>query len=206
MPDSVTRFGDAVWDLPPLILYPFNEHVSPAALLENSRAALMLSGLVSNDGTDPEILTRRLMAGRYSEIRMLFFLGKDIFRWLEQCHEFAQRVPVLHEARVVRQSFAGLLVAHPPRNVQEKLTVWGVADSASVFSRALGLNTLFVCPPELDLLAAEFLNHYYRYADHLFRCFLESEPHTAITAANFRFDLYASGEYSRLLETEWGAT
>jgi len=74
--------------LPPLILHPFNERVPPSALLENSKAALMLSGLIPNDGSDQEDLKRRLLAGRYSEIRMLYFLGKDVFRWIEQCVEW----------------------------------------------------------------------------------------------------------------------
>jgi hypothetical protein len=34
---------------------------------------------------------------------------------------------------------------------------------------------------------------------------MASQPHLIVTAANFRFDLYASGEYSRMLESEWGA-
>jgi hypothetical protein len=71
--------GETVWTLPPLILHPFNERVPASALLENSRAALMLSGLIPSDGTDEEALKRRLLSGRYAELRMLFFLG-DFFR------------------------------------------------------------------------------------------------------------------------------
>ena len=74
-----TTLGGLVRELPPLILHPFNERVQPAALLANSKAALMLSGLIPSDGADEETLKRRLLAGRYSEIRMLFFLGKDVF-------------------------------------------------------------------------------------------------------------------------------
>src|SRR5690242_9125381 len=81
-------FGEAVWELPPLILHPFNERVPPSALLDNSKAALMLSGLIPSDGTAEEELQRRLLAGRYGEVRMLFFLGKDVFRWVEQCVEW----------------------------------------------------------------------------------------------------------------------
>jgi hypothetical protein len=33
---------------------------------------------------------------------------------------------------------------------------------------------------------------------------MDMQPHRSITAVNFRFDLYASGEYSRMLESEWG--
>lgn len=204
MSSSTTVFGNAVWNLPPLILHPFNENVPPAALLENSRATLMLSGLISNEGDDPEILARRLLSGRYSEVRMLFFLGKDLFRWIGQCAESIARFPELESAGVREQSFADLLIRNPPPDVKEKLTRWGVGDYSSIFSRALGLNTVFLRPPEADLLAEEFLRSYHRYADFLFRCFLESEPYCSLTAVNFHFDLYASGEYSRKLESEWG--
>src|SRR5580704_11998485 len=98
--------GEAVWQMPPLILHPFNERVSPGTLLENSKAALMLSGLIPSEGIDPDELKRRLLTGRYSEIRMLFFLGKDIFRWIGQCIEIAQRTPQLESTGMKRQSFA----------------------------------------------------------------------------------------------------
>jgi len=204
MSPSRTTFENSVWQLPPLILHPFNENVPPAALLENSRAALVLSGLISNDGHDPEILTQRLLSGRYAEVRMLFFLGKDLMRWIEQCVECVARIAELESAQIRAQSFASLLTTGAPDEVKEKLARWGVADYASIFSRALGLNTLFIQPPDIDLLSAEFLRNYHRYADSLFRCYMELEPHCAIGAANFPFALYASGEYSRLLESEWG--
>jgi hypothetical protein len=199
----LTTLGETVWDLPPLILHPFNERVPPAALLENSKAALMLSGLIPNDGTDSEDLKRRLLSGRYSEIRMLFFLGKDLLRWAEQCSEWASRIPELEGAYLRGQSFAGLLTTGPPPAVRDKLIRWGVADYVSIFARSIGLNAMFQEPPAFETLAEEFLSNYHRYADSLYRCFMDSQPYGAIAAANFRFDLYASGEYSRLLETQW---
>jgi hypothetical protein len=90
-----TTLGETVWDLPPLILHPFNERVPPTALLENSKAALMLSGMIPSDGSDPDDLKRRLLSGRYSEMRMLFFLGKDVMRWIDQSLEWAGRIPEL---------------------------------------------------------------------------------------------------------------
>ena len=200
-----TTFGDTVWDLPPLILHPFNERVPPSALLENSRASLILSGLIPNDGTDPDELRRRLLAGRYAEVRMLYFLGKDVLRWMEQALEWALRVPELQATEIRSQSFAALLTWSPPESVKEKLVRWGVADYVSIFSRAVGLNSLFLEPPAFDLLSDEFLRNYHRYADALFRCFMDSETHCTLAAKNFRFELYASGEYSKMLETEWGS-
>lgn len=203
MPSLIAPLGDAVWTLPPLILHPFNERVPPATLLENSKAALMLSGLIPSDGSDEEQLRRRLLAGRYAEVRMLFFLGKDVLRWIEQCVEWVRSEPELADREIRRQSFAGLLTAAPPENVKEKLTRWGVADYAAIFSRAIGLNAVFAQPPAFDVLDEEFLRSYHRYADFLYRCYMESEAHHIIVSRNFHFELYASGEYSRLLESEW---
>ena len=194
-----------MWELPPLILHPFNERVSPSALLDNSKAALMLAGLIPSDGSDADELKRRLLGGRYSELRMLFFLGKDVLRWIDQCADWAERIPELAAAGDVRrQSFAGLLIGCPPALVRDKLLRWGVSDYSSIFARAIGINAVFADPPPCGLLAEEFLRGYHRYADYLYRCYMDSQPHLTITSANFRFDLYASGEYSRMLEAQWG--
>jgi len=201
---SIAQTGQAVWNLPPLILHPFNEHVPPTALLENSKAALMLSGLIPGDGTDEEVLHRKVMAGRYAEVRMLFFLGKDVSRWLEQCMEIVDRHAELYDRGVMRQSFAGLLTAGPPEAVREKLLRWGVLDYPSIFARAIGIHALFAEPPDAGTLSEEFLRNYHRYSDALFRCFMEAEKHATIIAEQFPFELYASGEYSRMLESEWG--
>ena len=206
MPSSVRMLGREVWELPPLILHPFNERVPPASLLDSSKAALMLSGLVPNDGSDQDDLRRRLLAGRYAEVRMLFFLGKDVLRWVEQCQDFVEHTTTLQGLDIRAQSFAALLTSDPPEPVKSKLLAWGVADYAAIFARGMGLHALFAMPPAFELLSSEFLGSYHRYADTLFRCYLESQPHAAISCSNFRFDLYASGEYSRMLETEWGAS
>jgi hypothetical protein len=191
--------------LPPLILHPFNERVPPSALLDNSKAALMLSGLIPPDGTAEDELQRRLLAGRYSEVRMLFFLGKDVFRWVEQCVEWTGRTAALADAGIYPQSFVSLLTSSPPAAVKEKLVRWGVADYASIFSRAIGLNVLFLQAPAFDCLAEEFLRNYHRYADALYRSYLGAQAYRPLTPANFRFELYASGEYSRILESKWAA-
>src|SRR3954464_13294009 len=128
MSTAQTNFGDSLWHLPPLILHPFNERIPPSALLENSKAALMLSGLIPNDGTDEDSLKKRLLNGRYAEMRMLFFLGRDIFRWVDQCVEWAGRVSEFSGIEMEPQSFVSLLTASPPENVRQKLTAWGVAD------------------------------------------------------------------------------
>jgi hypothetical protein len=199
----VNTSSETVWTLPPLILHPFNERVPPSALLENSKAALMLSGLIPGDGSDDGELKRRLLVGRTSEARMLFFLGKDVFRWMDQCTEWSAGHDAVRDLALMPQSFAGLLTTHPPPAVREKLLRWGVSDYVSIFSRAIGLYAVFAEPPSLDLLTPEFLRNYYRYADSIYHAWLDAQPHPTITCANFRFDLYASGEYSQLLESQW---
>jgi hypothetical protein len=74
----------------------------------------------------------------------------------------------------------------------------------AVFARAIGMNWIFTEPPKFDLLAAHFLASYHHNGDALFRCFRQLQPFRKISAANFRFGLYDSGEYSRLLEQQWG--
>jgi hypothetical protein len=204
MPASAAALGSATWELPPLILHPFNERIDPAFILKSSQAALMLAGLAPGDGSDQDELRRRLMAGRYAEVRMLFFLGKDVWRWIEQCEELVEHTPDLHGCDLHSQSFAGLLTANPPVSVKKKLITWGVADYASLFSRGIGLKAMFATPPSLELLTPEFLSNYHRYADALYRSYMDGRAHRSIAAANFQFDLYASGEYSRLLESQWG--
>ena len=196
---------NGIWELPPLILYPFNERVSPGTLLDSSKAALMLSGLLPSDGSDPEELKRRLLGGRYAEVRMLYFLGKDVLRWVEQCQDVVERTPELQGREIRSQSFAGLLTQDSPEKVRSKLLAWGVADYASVFARGIGLNSMFTEPPRFDLLTGQFLSSYHHYGDALFRCYMELQPHCHVTHVNFCFDLYASGEYSRMLEQQWEA-
>ncbi len=202
---SVKPLGETVWDLPPLILHPFNERVPPSVLIENSRAALVMAGLIPDDGSDWDELTRRLLSGRHAEIRMLYYLGKDVRRWVSQCEESTVRIPELNGAEIHEQSFAGLLTGAPPPKVKEKLLRWGVLDYPTVFSRAIGLTAVFSEPPAIGDLTEEFLRNYHRYADAMYRCYMDSQPHQIVKPLNFRFELYASGEYSRLLESAWEA-
>jgi len=165
----------------------------------------MLSGLIPPDGSGEEELQRRILAGRYGEVRMLFFVGKDVLRWVDQCVEWVTGEPRLDSEGVCAQSFVELLTSDPPPAVREKLVRWGVMDYASIFSRAIALNFIFAQPPSMDLLSEEFLQNYHRYADGLYRTYLATHAHRALTSVNFRFEIYASGEYSRMLESNWTA-
>ncbi len=68
---------------------------------------------------------------------MLFYLGKDLSRWLDQCMEVVDRDEDLRQSGIQRGSFASLLVEDPPAQVQEKLRSWGVVDFKTIFRRAL---------------------------------------------------------------------
>ena len=108
--NALIDFGTQRWELPPLILHPFSDQSGPSKLLDSSRASLMLSGLLPTDEVDEDELTRRLLEGRLCEIRMLFFVGKDLLRWMAQCEDFIGRVPELSGAGIRQQSFAELLI------------------------------------------------------------------------------------------------
>ncbi len=192
------------WRLSPLILHPFAETAGTDKLVESSRASLMLQGLLPAGQLSRDQLDERLLSGRYCEIKMLFYVGRDLMRWIDQCLDLVEREPVLQKGGLCYQAFAAILVDHPPAGVREKLKTWGVADYRSIFSRALGLNALFAELPSREVLAPEFIRHYYRYADQLYMSRQLLWNFSGIQPHQFEFELYASGEYSRMLETEWG--
>ena len=191
------------WELPPLILHPFSDEHGPETLVECSRAQLMLSGILPSDGATHEALEARVLDGRVCECKMLYYVGLDLERWLEQCIEVSAREESLREFSLSRGSFASLLINESPRHVHEKLQGWGVADYKSLFSRALGLNSIFVSAPDAGSTRDLFLLHYHVFTDGLFRSWNEVYSGRALTPDAFTFDLYASGEYSRILERQW---
>jgi hypothetical protein len=196
-------FKGQKWELPPLILHPFSDNSGPGKLVQSSRASLMLNGLLPHDQSSEDELTRKLIEGRVCEIRMLFFVGKDLLRWIGQCMDFIGSIPELKDAGLREQSFAEFLVQNPPEPVRAKLRGWGVFDYKSIFSRAIGLNAVFSDPPNEDCVSNEFIRNYFRYADHMFSCRQQMQTFTELTVENFHFQIYASGEYSRLLEQSW---
>jgi hypothetical protein len=200
---SPNTLGTRVWELPPLILHPFSNQKGPGVLLEGSKAALMLAGLMPGLGEDRDELRRKLLLSRYAEVRMLYFVGKDLLRWIGQCVELVARTEELGNLKICEQSFAALLVYNPPAAVLQKLQQWGVANPQSVFSRAIGIASLFREVPSVEDLTEMFLMHYHTFADHLFVCAQHLMPFTEISATNFAFELYASGEYLKMLEKEW---
>jgi hypothetical protein len=189
--------------LPPLILHPFSDSSSPERLALSTRASLVLQGLLPDEGLGDQELTQRILEGRFCEIRMLFYLGKDVRRWLDQCMEVVDRDDELRQSGIQRESFAVLLIDAPPEAVREKLRSWGVVDFKVIFRRALGLHTLFAVLPERDSLATDFLRSYQSFTDRLFEFYIESVPAPRLRQTDFEFEIYASGEYAKLLEKEW---
>ncbi len=190
-----------ILQLPPLILHPFSGGGEPADLMEGSKASLALQGLIVSE-EEESVLYRRMIAGRYQEIRMLLFLGKDLFRWLRQAVEHLCSAEDA-DKRICEQSFAALIVEDPPESVKRKLEGWGVSDRRAVFSRAIGIHSLFEEPPPLDSLSPIFLKNYHRYADHAYICFQHLRPFLPLDGKRFQFEIYASEEYARLLSDEW---
>jgi hypothetical protein len=191
------------WALPPLILHPFAPENGPDKLLEGSRAQLMLQGMMPRGDTDVEDLRRIVLTGRYQEIRMLYFLGKDIMRWSEQCVDFAKRQPLLQDLGIRDQSFSALLVETPPKALIEKMAAWGINDRRSIFSRAIGLNVVFTEPPRMELLSTMFLQSYQRFSDYFYVCYQNLLPFAPLDSEKFMFEIYASEDYAKKLSEGW---
>jgi hypothetical protein len=192
--------GQPRQQLPPLILHPFSGGNRVEDLLEGSRATLALNGLIDSE-EEERVLRDRMLLGRYQEIRMLIFLGKDVFRWLNQCVESLRNRE--EDPRIIEQSFAALLVESPPDTVRRKLEIWGVTDRRAVFSRAIGMHGLFEIPPPPETLSSTFLLNYHRFADHAYICFQHLHAFLPLDATQYHFDLFASEEYARMLSEQW---
>ena len=191
------------WKLPPLILHPFTGEKGPDSLLEGSRAQLALNGLLPGVNGDLEEMARLVTGGRYQELKMLIYIGRDLQRWAEQCVDFVNREPHLRGAGLLEQSFVTMLVNRPPVSFAAKMTKWGITDQRSIFSRAIGLNSVFDQPPPMESLGAKFLQSYQRYADYLFICYQTMVQYRSLDQDGFVFDLYASEEYAKLLADGW---
>lgn len=191
--------------LPPLILHPFTDAAGSLQVLESAKAAAQML-LDGREETQGEQLRRQLLDGRYAEFRMLFFVGKDVFRWLAQCADFAARSEELSSRGLVEQSFAEFLITKTPPEVEAKLRRWGVGDYSRIFARAIGIHIQFQEPPPREVLARDYLRAYYRFADYAYACWKDSVSFPVLAAEDFGFSLYASGEYSKILEEEWNGS
>jgi hypothetical protein len=140
---------------------------------------------------------------RYLELRMLYFVGKDLERWLQQCAEFVENDAELVGENYSQQSFASYLIESTPPGVRNKLLSWGVVDYRNIFVRALGLRSVFQELPDCDIVSRAFLLDYHRFTDYLYACRQQLSPFTPIAVNAFIFEIYASAEYSQILEKQW---
>ena len=202
--DSAATLDRDVFELPPLILHPFSDATGPSRLVESSRASLMLHGLLPSGEYSSDELERRLLDGRYCELRMVYYVGRDVMRWVEQCMDVVSRHPGAFPAGLEAQSFADYLVQNAPPCVEEKLRKWGVNDYRSIFARGIALNVMFAEAPVRGRLSDEFVRNYHRYADQIFQTYQTQATWESIDPRRVNFELYASGEYSRMLEQSWG--
>ncbi len=200
---SVKRQTPVKLELPPLILHPLAEESSPENMLEGSRANLMLHGLLPCEEQSEDELVEKVARSRYLELRMLFFVGKDLERWLQQCVDLVERNPSLSENGYTIHSFASYLIESTPSNVRSKLLSWGVVDYRNIFVRALGLRSIYREMPEFQTVAISFLLDYHRFTDYLYACRQQLSPFVQIPAKTFAFEIYASAEYSQMLERQW---
>ncbi|MBV9760252.1 MAG: hypothetical protein JO340_06800 [Acidobacteriaceae bacterium] len=190
--------------LPPLILHPFSGPDDTSVLMESSRASLALQGFLPRSEAATQDLDQRLLRGRYAELRMLYYIGKDVTRWTEQCAETASAAPVFEGRRMRAETFAVLLVQFVPAHVRAKLEGWGVLDFCSLFRRSFGLHGVFQELPPVEAFSSEFLRRYHRYLDQWYEQRLKDSGFDRPEPHEFVFDLYASGEYTMMLEQSWG--
>ena len=174
------------WELPPLILYPFKCQPCPVSFTEIDPCA--------EEG-------RRELESRYSEMCMLCYLGRDLDRWLRQCVEMASGRP--HADGLGESSFVNLLLFDPPAAVIRKMHDWNVPNFQLVFSRAIGLNSVYPVPPAAARVSEPLLRSFHLYADALFEARVRLAPGAEIRHEDFDLEIYSSGEYTRLLEREW---
>jgi hypothetical protein len=189
--------------LPPLILHPFSSPEDTSVLMESSRASLALQGFLPRDETPAMDLDRQLLRGRYAELRMLYYIGKDVSRWTEQCAETVKATLEFDGRNIRPETFAVLLVQHIPPHVRLKLEGWGVLDFCALFRRAIGLHAIFQDIPKAEEFSPEFLRRYHRYLDQWYEQRLRDWVFERPKPEEFTFELYASGEYAMMLEQSW---
>lgn len=194
---------EGVHPLPPLILHPFTTLPSTDQALENTKALLSLTKEKLGLDEKEKLLRKGVPGGRYAEFRMLFYVGKDVCRWIEQCVDACRRSQKLEVSDLTEQSFAHLLVEQTPTDIAEKLKNWGVLGYSRIFSRSIGLYVQFRQLPPAHILQVYYLHSYSRYADHTYTCWRDSKPYVILPQRQFPFSLYASGEYTDILEEEW---
>jgi hypothetical protein len=197
--------GAGAFPLPPLILHPFSTPEDTSVLVESSRASLALQGFLPQEDTPVEELDRRLLRGRYAELRMLYYIGKDLLRWMDQCLETVQMEEAYAGREFRPETFGVFLIDYIPAHVRTKLEGWGVLDFTALFRRGIGLHSVLSDLPPQPTFSLDFLRRYHRYVDAWYEQRLRDTSFDRAQAGEFTFDLFASGEYTLMLEESWGS-
>ena len=92
---------------------------------------------------------------------------------------------------------------HVPAHVKTKLEGWGVLDFCALFRRSVGLHVVFAELPAAEGFSPDFLRRYHRYLDQWYEQRLRDAIFDRPEADEFTFDLFASGEYTLMLEQSW---
>ncbi|MFL6447850.1 MAG: hypothetical protein ACJ746_09205 [Bryobacteraceae bacterium] len=195
--------GVEAFRLPPLILHPFSGPEDTTVLMASSRASLALQGFLPRPEGTSNDLDEQLLRGRYAELRMLFYIGKDLTRWMDQSAESVHLSGLFTGRRIRPETFGAFLVQHVPQHVKAKLESWGVADFCALFRRSIGLHAIFREFPAAENFSADFLRRYHRHLDQWYETRMREMGFERAEAHEFVFDLYASGEYTTLLEQSW---
>ncbi len=215
---TAARENRPAFILPPLILHPFADANGPNKLAESSRASLKLQGLLPQGEASREDLDRSLLDGRYSEMRMLYYVGKDLMRWIEQCLEFVAHNRAELPSGIAYQSFAALLIQGIGHRVSKLCRAADSGSARQYRSQAAevgrgGLQVHLHARARITMpfrqrpgsgnslrrLCAELLQ--IRRSDVLRQA--RERDFTPLATKDCGFELYSSGEYSRLLERAW---
>lgn len=196
--------GGEPFRLPPLILHPFSAPDDASMLMESTKAHLTLQGMAPKPVKTAEELDRQLLRGRYAELKMLFYIGKDLVRWMDQCAESASAQERFFGRRMQPETFALFVVQQMPDAIRLKLESWGVLDFSALFRRSIGLHTVFMNLPAAADLSPDFLRRYHRHLDTWYEYRMRERIYDKAESGEFAFELYASGEYTKMLEKSWG--
>ena len=197
---TVETGSKRLWELPPVILHPFNNGADAGAILASIRLSLSEDILHARDGGDMAEARQRLLHAKYCEFRMLCFIGRDVKRWILPCTDFVLRDALLANTGIREQSFSDLLVKRTPPSVVARFKSWGVIDYRRILRRAIEIGAIFPYPPEFALLSTDFLENCGAFGDILFACYQELTSFRALDPEQFRFALYTSGEYINAME------
>ena len=201
--DVQQAMTNTIYKLPPLILHPFSGPEDAAVLMESSKASLALQGLLPHCEESHEVLDGQLLKGRYAELRMLYYIGKDLIRWMEQCVESVEASGEFLNRQFRPETFGIILVQQIPDPVRRKLEGWGVLDFSALFRRSIGFHSIFREFPTQESLSPDFLRKYHRHLDQWFEYRMRESAYDRPQPSQFSFDLFASGENSMLLEQSW---